>query len=70
MAKGMTALLLGLKAKQKAGEEEAAPEEEMPEDESAMDEGILVAAEEVMGAIQSKDAEALASALKSFIEQC
>ncbi len=45
---------------------EAAPEE--PDDSMQM--GLEAAAEDVMAAVQAKDAKGVASALKSFIEMC
>lgn len=49
---------------------EAEAETEEESEEMYDDEGLLVSAEEMMGAVEAKDAEGFASALKAFIEQC
>lgn len=46
------------------------PENDMMEEMSHEMEGHKVAAEEILSALENKDAEALAEALKSFVEMC
>lgn len=46
------------------------PEMDEMEDEKSEMEGHKVAAEEILAALEAKDAEALAEALKSFVEMC
>lgn len=66
--KGTAALVLALMGgKKKPGEDE----DEMPESsEDGMGEAKKAAAEEVLAAIEAKDATALADALESFVECC
>ena len=58
----MIAILAALKAKKK-------PEMEMEDSEESTS-GCEVAAEEILAAIEAKDAVALSEALMSFIEMC
>lgn len=68
--KGTAALLIA--ALGKAKRPEMSDEDEGPESSEGGDggEAKMAAAEEVMAAIESKDAKALAEALESFIECC
>jgi hypothetical protein len=54
-------------AKEKSESEYKSPEERAEEGE---DEGLVAAAEDVLSAIESKDAAALASAIKSLVSMC
>lgn len=68
-SKDLAMIILGKGKKQPSSEMEM--EEEIPtEEESELDEGYLAAAEEVMSALQSGNAEEFAKALKSAISLC
>jgi hypothetical protein len=68
MAKGgIAALLLG---KPKEDEMEENESEAMAEEDEISSEGLTVASEEILEAIEGGDAGALKAALKSFIGQC
>jgi tRNA threonylcarbamoyladenosine modification (KEOPS) complex Pcc1 subunit len=42
----------------------------MPSEDEGYDAGLETAAGEIVSAVEAKDATALASALKSFVEMC
>ena len=69
MAKKPMAVIMAAMMKKK-GKEEEAPEDSYEDDEEGVDEGMVAASEELIDAIQSGDAEAVAMALRSFVEQC
>lgn len=71
MAKGTAALILAAMAPKKKGAAEM-EDEDSPESSEMGDMGEAkeAAAEEVMAAVKSGDAKALADALESFIECC
>lgn len=66
--KNMASLILG-SASQGPMDEMKSSNEDMNE-ASQMDEGLLAAADEVLQAIESKDAKSLAEAMKYLIEMC
>jgi tRNA A37 N6-isopentenylltransferase MiaA len=67
--KAISAILLKLSAKPKESEEESESEvEEQEEPSEEMD--LEVAAEEILSAIEKKDAKRLAKAMKLFIKMC
>ena len=68
--KPIAALIMAEMKKSKSGDDSEEDYDMEDDEESDYDEGLLASSEEVIGAIESGDAEGLAMALKAFVEQC
>lgn len=64
--KGLAALILA----GRKPEDESDEKEQDDGDEGSMDEGLLSGAEDMLSAIEEKDPQKLAEALKSFLQMC
>lgn len=69
MKKPLAALIIA-KMKDKKGPDMMESEDEMSSEDEGESEGYTAAAEEIISAIKDNDAESLAMALRSFVEQC
>lgn len=65
-----SAMLKALMADMKSKSKGSSIEIEVEPSEEGEDEDYTAAASEIMAAIESKDAEALATALKAFVSAC
>lgn len=65
--KSMAALIMGSNGPKKPMDDMQAANEQMT-DKPEMDPGLLSAADEMMSALESKDVQGFAEALKSFLE--
>lgn len=68
--KTLLALVGDIEPKKKKAKAEEPDTEEITDEEMSDDEGKVAAAEEIMAALESGDAEAFSEAMSAFIEMC